>query len=175
MKRSGAGTSTCVLGVMCFALLGVLLAILDSGADPVYAPPIPAPAAQAPQTAPGTPDPPPSLQSHSAIWLKPLFSPGRSPDPTPAPQVATNSGLTLTGVVITEKWRVALFRQHGSTVIVGKEHQPLFEGWSVVRIDPRSVQLARGAEQLTVSLPPPGAPPTPRTADPPVAPQAFSP
>lgn len=167
MKLSRAGGSTVALAVVCAALLGICLEIIDDSTAPLDERPATSLVAQGLQPVNDMPAPLAALQSYSAIWLKPLFTPNRSPDPTSTRPAVNSSGLTLTGVVITANLRVAFFKRTDSTVVIGRENQSLPDGWKVTRINPRSVQTERGIEQLTLALPLPAAAAPLRSADPP--------
>lgn len=166
MRLSHAGRTTVVLAAICAALLGICLAIIDDSAAPVDEQPTTSLAAQGLQAVNAMPASLPALQSYSAIWLKPLFSPSRSPDPTLTGHAVNSSGLTLTGVVITANLRVAFFKRPDNTVVIGKENQSLPDGWKVTHINPRSVQTERGVEQRTLALPLPASAAPLRSADP---------
>ncbi len=97
---------------------------------------------------------PVALQTYSAIWLKPLFTQGRTPD-TPKTMVKQTTSLgdmVLTGVVITPAFRVALFKAAGKT-LVGREGQTVLQDWQVTHIEPRQVTLTHNADQQTLQLP----------------------
>lgn len=153
MRGPRRGPTTLVLSVTCLILTAMCAAIVgipEPAVDTVSGPEQKAAASIAPSDGFISPS---SVGNYSSIWLKPLFWESRSPDSGSTGVGAQASGLTLTGVVITPGLRVALFKRTDNKTVAGKPGQALPNGWTVIGIEPRTVDLARETEHLTLTLP----------------------
>ncbi|WMD20208.1 hypothetical protein RAS12_26965 [Achromobacter seleniivolatilans] len=97
------------------------------------------------------------LQTYSAIWERPLFSEQRKPDfqsaaPTDVPPPGVDD-LTLTGVILAPPMRRAWLKQRGGQILSLKEGDLLPNGWSLIRIEDRKIEISYGAHRhiLTIS------------------------
>ena len=151
------------------ALLAALAALIISGAAhspgwlPEQAPRNPVDRAAQTHIAPTA-----TLDSLANTWETPLFSTDRSPDKAVGKsdvQVASLSGLTLTGVVLDGTLRVALLKQASGPALKVKQGDKLGNGWTLEQLDPMQATFSLDGRTQTLRLPAPRLPP-PSTAPP---------
>lgn len=104
--------------------------------------------------------PPVELQALSHAWRTPLFSPSRSPDAAqrglePGPELG---GLKLTGIVIAEGVRQALFKQADGKDLALREGAVLGGGWRLRRIEEQAVHFELDERSQRLRLPAPRLP-----------------
>lgn len=124
------------------------------------------PAAVAAQP-PAPPPPALQLQALTPIWRTPLFSPSRSPDAPPrGPEPGLElAGLKLTGIVIADGVRQALFKRADGKDLPLREGAEL-GGWRLRRIEAQAVHFEQDGRSQRLQLPAPRLPdmPPPRPA-----------
>lgn len=145
------------------ALLAALAALIISGAAhspgwlPEQAPRNPVDRAAQTHSAPTA-----TLDSLANTWETPLFSTDRSPDKAVGKsdvQVASLSGLTLTGVVLDGTLRVALLKQASGPALKVKQGDKLGNGWTLEQLDPMQAIFSLDGRTQTLRLPAPRLPP----------------
>lgn len=143
-------------------LLGALCVWLASGvgSQPSWL----TPGASTPPAALGQPNAgqlPPMIevQALSHVWRTPLFSPSRSPDVVQrsAEPGLDLGGLKLTGIVIADGVRQALFRQADGRDLALREGGAL-GGWRLQRIEEQAVQFELDGRSQRLRLPAPRLP-----------------
>ncbi|WP_122499340.1 general secretion pathway protein GspN [Pseudomonas viridiflava] len=103
-----------------------------------------------------------TLESLANTWETPLFSTDRSPDKAVGKsdvQVASLSGLTLTGVVLDGTLRVALLKQASGPALKVKQGDKLGNGWTLEQLDPMQATFSLDGRTQTLRLPAPRLPP----------------
>ncbi len=103
-----------------------------------------------------------TLDSLANTWQTPLFSTDRSPDKAVGKsdvQVASLSGLTLTGVVLDGTLRVALLKQASGPALKVIQGDRLGNGWTLEQLDPMQATFSLDGRTQTLRLPAPRLPP----------------
>lgn len=160
MRTIKSGAVTWLTGLA--VLLGALCVWLASGvgSEPSWLTPSTlttpdAPDRQNPMQLPSVVE----VQALSHVWRTPLFSPSRSPDVVPrsAEPGLDPSGLKLTGIVIADGVRQALFRQADGKDLALREGAAL-GGWRLQRIEEQAVQFELDGRNQRLRLPAPRLP-----------------
>ena len=102
------------------------------------------------------------LEAYEALMQRPLFNPGRVPDPRPAASaavVAVGAGATgdvgqytLVGIAGDARTRVALVRKSDGEVVTVKSGD-ILDGWLVGTIDARGVSISGGGRREFLAIP----------------------
>lgn len=116
-------------------------------------PPVSEPAADRIAPVDLTPAAQPPLEALVAALDRPLFTPSRRP-PVAAPAAPVELDATLAGVLMTDSEKVALVLQGGAQRAVRLREGDDFLGWSVIRIEQRSLVFGRDGrtERLDLSF-----------------------
>lgn len=100
---------------------------------------------------------PVSLEKYSDVWSMPLFATNRVPDAVSqktmgALSIPVITNVKLTGIVIADKTRVAMIS--GPDNLSGRyyEGQSLPNGWVVIKIEERKIELGYGQAKKTLEL-----------------------
>ncbi|EGH24960.1 putative general secretion pathway protein N [Pseudomonas amygdali pv. mori str. 301020] len=99
----------------------------------------------------------PSLEKYTKIWSEPLFTPGRIPDkidiaPEPVKPVPSMTGYVLTGVIVTQQFKIALLKASTGEVLSIKEGQLLPNGWRLDKISERQIELVYEQDRRTIEI-----------------------
>ena len=102
------------------------------------------------------------LETYAALTQRPLFNPGRVPDPWPAATAAVAAvgagaagdvaQYTLVGIAGDARTRVALVRKADGEVVTVKKGDML-DGWLVGAIDGRGVSISGGGRREILAIP----------------------
>jgi len=102
------------------------------------------------------------LESYEMLTQRPLFNPGRIPDPRPATSGSVGSAVpavagdiaqyTLVGIAGDARTRVALVRKADGEVITLRNGDML-DGWLVGAIDGRGVSISGGGRREILAIP----------------------
>lgn len=153
--------------VQLLAVLALLLASVVGwlatgvGSEPSWLPPATAPADAPSRAVEATPLPAAvDLGSLSNSWQTPLFSRDRKPDqPQRTVQPSADlGGLKLTGIVLAEGVRRALFKQADGRDLLLREGARLGSGWRLQRIENQAVQFELDGRSQRLQLPAPRLP-----------------
>lgn len=111
----------------------------------------------------------------AAVWLHPLFSPGRQPDAHgPQGQAPALAGIILSGVLLDGESRFAYLREGRKPTTKVALGSTLASGWTLSQLGTTSATFTRAGQTQTLSmpllrLPPPSTTPAitlPRTTTP---------
>lgn len=104
--------------------------------------------------------PPGGVETLANTWQAPLFSPSRKPDPPPrkAQSGVDLDGLKLTGIVLADGVRRALFKQADGKDLQLREGGELSGGWRLQHIENRAVQFEMDGRTQRLQLPAPRLP-----------------
>lgn len=102
------------------------------------------------------------LESYEKLTQRPLFNPGRIPDPRPATPVTVDTAVTgaagdiaqyvLVGIAGDARTRLALVRKADGEVITLRKGDML-DGWRVGAIDGRGVSISGGGRNEILAIP----------------------
>lgn len=93
-----------------------------------------------------------TLQNLATSWQTPLFSTDRSPDRSTAHVVSNLTGLTLTGVLITDELRIAMLKREGGVPLNVHQGQALPNGWTLETLTPTHATFSSQGRTQRLSL-----------------------